>query len=90
MCKVEPNINTVTINEEFGIENVMVKLQWNKEDNVTYNATITPQSLGRLMFNDSTSVQVSIQYNTMYNMSITATSALCGQILTSVVPLHYG
>ena len=90
MCKVEPNINTVTINEEFGIENVMVKLQWNKEDNVTYNATITPQTLGSLMFNGSTSVQISIQYNTIYKVNITATSALCGQGMTSVVPLHYG
>ena len=67
-----------------------MNLQWNKEDNVTYNATITPQSLGSLMFNDSTSVHISIQYNTIYNVNITATSALCGQGMTNLVQLHYG
>ena len=90
MCKVKPNINAVTINEEFGVEDVTVKLEWNKEHNVTYNVTIAPQTLGSLMFNGSTSVQISIQYNTMYKVNITATSALCGQGMTSVVPLHYG
>lgn len=54
---------------------VTVFLSWIPENMVDYDVTIVPDTY--LTFNDSTSIQMMLSYNTKYNVTVTATS--CGQ-----------
>ena len=55
-------------------------LDWAPENGVSYNVTSVP--LAGVAFNGSTSVQLTLLYNTQYNVSILAT--LCGQSNTAI------
>jgi hypothetical protein len=72
---------------EYGILDVIVRLQWIPQNGVVYNITTNPKVV-MVDFMTTPSVQFSVSYNTLYNVSIVATS-ICGQNRT-VVSLHYG
>ena len=59
---------------------VAVSLQWAEENGVLYYADVTPQVP---MLIGNTSIQLIVQYNTQYNVSILP--SLCGQNNTATV-----
>lgn len=59
---------------------VLVVLDWSPEDGVSYNITTIPPVA--VVFNASTSVQLTFRYNTQYNVSIL--TFLCGQMFTAL------
>ena len=72
--------------EEFHDENVTIVLNWAQGDNEFYNASIVPSV--PMLHTGSTTVQLTLQYNTHYSVSIVA--FLCEYNTTDVVDLHYG
>jgi hypothetical protein len=73
---------------EYRILDVIVLLQWTPQNGVIYNISTNPRvAMVDLMITPS--VQFSVSYNTLYNVSIVATS-ICGQNRTVNISLHYG
>ena len=79
------------ISVEYGTENATVHLELTPEshNNITsYTVSAEPQVVVTLNSSLS-SVQLTVQYNTLHNVSIVATS--CGQYATTtIIKLHYG
>ena len=75
----------MTIKKQFGVDNVTVILEWIHENATSYTLSTIPQVAIR---NQTTSVQMTLSYNTLYNVSVVAT--LCGQNTTIVSVLSYG
>ena len=73
--------------EVFHDENVTIVLNWAQGDNEFYNASIVP-SAPMLLDTGSTIIQLTLQYNTHYSVSIVA--FLCEYNTTDVVDLYYG
>ena len=69
--------------EEFGINKVIVTLQWTNEG--SYNVTVTPYL--PFIFLDSTSVQLGVPYNTLYNVTALSIDP-CGQ--NCLFEVYYG
>ena len=69
--------------EEFGNDYIIVTLQWTNES--FYNITVGPYL--PFMFLESTSVQLRVPYNTLYNVSILRIDP-CGQ--KSSFEVYYG
>ena len=67
-------------------DNILVTLEWAPVDGVSYNVTIVPPVT--IAFNASTIIQLTLHYNTQYNVSILA--ALCGQSLIINHDLKFG
>ena len=65
-------------------DNVLVMLDWTPEDGVSYNITTIPPVA--VIFNASTSVQLTFCYNVQYNVSILAT--LCEQNNATIAVYH--
>ena len=74
--------------EQFGTESVTANLEWEQEvdDIVFYDVNVIPHVAIR--FTGSTNVQLTLSYNTQYNVSVVAT--LCGKNTTDIIGLHYG
>ena len=73
--------------EAFHDENITIVLNWAQGDNEFYNASIVP-SVPMLLDTGSTTIQLTLQYNTHYSVSIVA--FLCEYNTTDVVDLYYG
>lgn len=63
-------------------------MQWEEQESVLCRSSIFPDQGTTVRFIGSTRVQVTIAYNTLYNLSIIGT--LCRQNTTEVIKLHYG
>ena len=76
----------------FGVDNTTVSLLWTQQESslVFYNVSIAPQAA--VMFvpgSESITIQLTVSYNTWYNVSIVGT--LCGRRISSTtVELDYG
>lgn len=68
------NINSTEI---FMANMVTVILEWKEEAGVSYIAEIFPATQIPLTLTENTRLQLELSYNTVYNVTITAT--LCGQ-----------
>ena len=78
-----------TTSEEYSADNIIVTVEWIQQVGAVYNSSsILPQA--PLMFNGSSSVQLVLQYNTEYNLSVMAIIAPCGVNATGFVTLNYG
>lgn len=64
-------------------------MDWTQESNVTYNVSIFPQKSKAVERLGSSSVQLTLLYNTHYNVSIVAMLTRCEKT-TTFIPLHYG
>lgn len=64
---------------DFRTNSILVFIDWNKsrlhENDMAYKVDALPQAL--VTFTSTTSVQLQVSYNILYNVSVTAT--LCGQ-----------
>ena len=63
-------------------------MQWEEQESVLYRSSTFPDQGTTVRFIGSTRVQVTIAYNTRYNLSIIGTP--CRQNTTEVIKLHYG
>ena len=78
----DPEVNRT---EEFGTDGVTVTLKCALEN--SYNVTTTPYL--PVIFSGSTSIQIKVQYNALYNVSVLGIPPICGQI-DNVFQLYYG
>ena len=69
--------------EIFTVNSVNVFLEWKEEPGVTYTANASPSA--SLMFIGNAGLQLTLLYNIVYNVNITAT--LCGQ--NSIMQHHF-
>ena len=85
-------MNNITIKEEeLQSESIMITLEWIQENVIlSYNVTVIPQiELAYDQQCTTCTVQLTLSYNTQYNISVVATHP-CGQsYVTSFVELHY-
>ena len=72
---------------EYLTDNVTVTVEWTQQVYATYNVTVVP--LVPIVFTGSTSCQLTIPYNTEYNLTIEA-AAPCRSNATAFIRLNYG
>ena len=84
-----PSRVVVNVSEFFGINSVTATMDWTQENNVTYNISIFPQISTAVEWLGSSSVQLTLLYNTHYHVSVVATLTHCEKT-TTFIPLHYG
>lgn len=88
-------VPTLTVlSEEYESDNITIIVEWASPLQQAYVATIMSYSLGisppvHLMFTGRSSAQLTILYNTVYNLSIVATN-LCRPNATAFLILNYG
>ena len=75
------------ISEEYGPKNVTVSVEWTQQVATMYTVRISPPV--PIIIIGSTSRQLIISYNTVYNLSVEAT-APCRANATAIIGLHYG
>ena len=79
--------------EQFGTDAVTLVLEWTQENSslsYSYNVSAAPDPQLATKFIGSTSVQLTVPYNTLFNVSVTASENLCGQIhVTTEITLLY-
>ena len=73
--------------EEYSADNVTVTVEWPQQVYTTYDVTVVP--LVPIVFTGNTSCQLTIPYNTEYNVSIEAV-APCRSNTTTFTRLYYG
>ena len=72
--------------EYYEAENVTVTVEWIQQVGVVYDARILPVAPSKS--NGSTSLQLTLQYNTEYNLSVVAIIP-CGTNATASITLNY-
>ena len=76
-------------NEGYSINNITVTVEWIQQIWAVYNSSVFPPA--PLVFTGSSSVQLVLEYNTVYNLSIEMIVAHCGGYTkTSFIALDYG
>ena len=68
-------------------DTVTVTVEWARQDNVSYTPRVSPST--SIITTESTSRQVTISYNTVYNFSVEA-APVCRPNPTAFILLHYG
>ena len=87
----QPSPPEVSLEEQFGVDNVTVDLQWTEELNssfnlVTYHVSVEPMAH---VVTGNSRANLTLQYNTPYNMSVVAD--VCGRInATTTLLVNYG
>ena len=73
---------------EFKPHFVSITIQWSSQIGVTYNIIAVP-AVNITFITVNSSANMSLLYNTVYNVSIIATS-ICGPTTVTSVDLYYG
>ena len=77
------------LEQHYGPENVTVTVEWAQKGNTTYDVSILPMA-PIASINGITSRQVTISYNTEYNLSVHVVAVTpCGSATVSTA-LNYG
>ena len=81
---VTPSVN---ISEHFQMNFVSVTLKWTAKNGISYSINVNPETA--ISYTGERSAQLSILYNTKYNVSVVA--SLCGidQTIYSII-INYG
>ena len=77
---------TLSILEEYSADNVTVTVEWPQQVGAAYITRVLPPVL--MMFNENTSLQLLLEYNTEYNLSMVVVTP-CGNATISII-LNYG
>ena len=88
----DPKVNISSVSEQFESDHVIITLKWTSESSgqlVVYNVSIVPQGQRAVKFNGSAMAQLTLSYNTLYNVSILA-AVPCGLNTTRSIALNYG
>ena len=83
----DPEINISSVSEHFESDHVTVTLKWTSESSgqlVAYNVSVVPHGQGAIKFNGSTMAQLTLSYNTLYDVSILA-AVPCGLNTTTSI-----
>ena len=86
---LDPQLHNISITSElFKNENITITLEWTQVNNslVPYHVSIIPQTV--ISYNGGTQAQVTIPYNILYNVSISAVIP-CGLNTTTSITLYY-
>ena len=75
--------------EEYEADYITVSVEWAQQVGTMYTVRVLPLPLVPIMATGSTSRQLTISYNTVYNLSVEAT-APCRANATAFIRLHYG
>ena len=78
--------------EYYEAETVTVTVEWVEKVGAVYSASISPMDQVLVIINESTlnlSVQLVLEYNTEYNLSVVAIPP-CGANATASITLYYG
>ena len=75
------------ISAEYSANNITVTVEWPQQVHAMYDVTVVPSV--PIVFTENTSCQVTIPYNTEYNLSVEAV-APCRPNTTTVTRLYYG
>ena len=87
------SVPNITVSRKiFNANQYTVFLDLNEVQNdVVYNITAIPQESTTIMLSDDTNFQLTLAYDTAYNVNIAATSTLCQlSSTTTSMRLHYG
>ena len=82
-----PSNIVVNISEFFGTNGVTATLEWTQENDVNYDVNIFPQVSSTVKVLRSSSLQLTLLYNTHYNVSIVAIRC---EETTTFIPIYYG
>ena len=75
--------------EEYSVNNITITVEWIQQIGAVYDSSVLPPA--PLEFTGSSSVQLVLEYNTVYNLSIEIIVAHCGGYTeTSFIELNYG
>ena len=77
----------VRTSAEYRADSIAVIIEWTQWKGVSYNITIVP--MVPMIYTGSISVQLTVSYNTKYNVSLEA-STVCQSIGSSKITLFYG
>ena len=77
------------IEKYYEADNITVTLEWSQHESVTYSHKIVPLPVAPLMSTESGSYQLTLLYDTKYNVSVVATTP-CRPNATDFIILHYG
>ena len=73
--------------ERYEVDNVIVTVEWTPQEGVTYTTSVSP--LTSITVTGNSSRQLTISYNTNYNISVEAAPP-CRPNPTAVITLKYG
>jgi hypothetical protein len=73
--------------ERYETDDVIVTVEWTQLEGVTYTTSVSP--LTSIVVTGNTSRQLTISYNTKYNLSVEAAPP-CRPYPTAVIALNYG
>ena len=77
--------------EEYKTDNITVSVEWTLQEGAMYTVRVLPHDQVPIMVTGSTSRQLMISYNTVYNFSVEATvTTPCRVSATAFIRLHYG
>jgi hypothetical protein len=74
--------------EEYSANNVTVTVEWIQQVGAVYNFSVLPPA--PLIFISSSSVQLVLEYNTVYILSVVIAVASCGVSTETFIALSYG
>jgi hypothetical protein len=74
--------------EEYSANNVTVTVEWIQQVGAVYNSSVLPPA--PLEFIESSIVQLVLEYNTAYNLSVTMDVAPCDVSTETFIALNYG
>jgi hypothetical protein len=74
--------------EEYSANNVTVTVVWIQQVGAVYNSSVLPPA--PLMFVGGSSLQLVLEYNTVYNLSVIMDIAPCGVSTETFIALSYG
>jgi hypothetical protein len=87
---LSPTLRIVSEILEYSADNVTVTVEWNQlELYATYNVTVVPLAPIVFIITGSSSRQLTIPYNTEYNLTVKAI-APCRPNTTAIIKLKYG
>ena len=83
------SIPSIVLIEQYGADNVTVILEWSKQPLVTYNISVTPDTVVQESSDNSRlRAQLTLAYNAMYSVKFVA--SLCGHNLTKAYEFLHG
>ena len=68
---------------------VCVILEWIEEDSIPYSYDIITSPPLEVTFNGSSTIQLTLSYNTLYNVSVVGTHPCVELSVTSFIELYY-
>ena len=76
--------------EQYSVNNITITVEWIQQFGAVYMYDLSVLPPAPLEFIGSSSVQLVLEYNTLYNLSVVAVAPCGGYTQTSFIALDYG